>query len=161
MTFYAHFRNMDELVDACVRSIFLEASAAMAMPFVDGSANQAVIRNLRAFVKKCQEYYSFFAWVAASSRQVRVHQLFFEGMRIVFEERISRFKPQASTEIVDFFTSYEAAGSARLLMEFVLRHSEANESSLDTFLAVLARLWLPSAYTLLGIPEGQQRIERD
>ena len=90
VTFYSHLRDIDELIDAAAMGVIEEAGRAMAEPYVDEGAYQAVERNIRAFIAKAEEGRRLFAWIGKSSRRARLHELVFHSIRALAQGRVDR-----------------------------------------------------------------------
>lgn len=152
VTFYAHFRDLDELIDAAAMGIVEEAGKAMAQPYVDSGAYRAVERNILAFIAKAEEGRPLFAWIGGSSRRSRLHDLVFHSIRALAEGRAKELKAAGlGTGAAALALDYVAAGCARLVMDYLMGASEPNARAKREFLALLPRLWLPSIYGALGI----------
>lgn len=154
VTFYSHFRDMDELIDAAAMGVIDEAGRAMAEPYVDEGAYQAVERNIRAFIAKAEEGRPLFAWIGKSSRRARLHDLVFRSIRALAEGRAKELNA-AGTGTAALCLDYVAAGCARLVMDYLMGPTEPKARARREFLALLPRLWLPSLYGVLGISEAQ------
>jgi len=163
VTFYSHFRNLDELVDRAVKAALTESALAMKDPYVDPSATTEVAANIRAYIEALARHQALFAWVAQSSHRHRMNDLFFEGILEIVAERsglVSRLDPRPReggaspfSRKAELFMKYSAAGIARMLLGFALGEYSAQDIVLAEEL--LPSLWLPSAYEALGIPAGE------
>lgn len=150
VTFYAHFSDLDDVVEAAAAGVIEEAGKAMAEPYKDDTAYGAVERNIRAFLAKAEEGRPLFAWIGNSSRRARLHDLVFRSLRSLALERARELgAAEGGTEAL--FIDYIAAGCARLLMDFLMTAQEPDPAAKESFMALLPRLWLPSVYGALGI----------
>jgi AcrR family transcriptional regulator len=153
VTFYAHFKDMDALVDSAAMRVVEEAGRAMADPYVDAAAHAAVEANIREFVNAAERGRPLFRWIGNSSRRGRLHDLVFRAMRDIAFSRAAALG-WAGGETAELCLEYVSAGCARVLMDFLMSAEEPGPERKGAFLAILPRLWLPSIYGALGIGEG-------
>jgi AcrR family transcriptional regulator len=151
VTFYAHYRSLDELAEDCVRSCLVEAGAAMKEPFVDSTALSSVSDNVLGFIGTLEPKRAFLAWLSAGSRRSRLADLLFQGIADMIDARIERFSPSCSPLRRRLFVSFQAAGLSHLAMELLCGDKEAEASLVEELAALLPLLWLPSAYDVLQI----------
>jgi AcrR family transcriptional regulator len=149
VTFYAHFRNLDDLLDAALKAAFDEAAASMADSFIDETALEAVGENVRAYAAAILRHRAFLRWVYDSSSRDRLAALLGEGFRSALERRIGAVVSTCSARRRGLFAQYTSGGLASLVLGFLA--GESAPSDVDELADFLPKAWLPSAYMVLGI----------
>ncbi len=154
VTFYAHNGSIGELAEDCLRSIFLDAYAAMLPPRVDSGALSEVSRNLLAFIYALQPKRPFLAWLSASAHIMRIEDSLFEAIKAILDSRIEAFRPSCSPTRRRLYVDFQAAGLARLARDYLISGLDSQETAVEDISTLLPELWLPTAYRILGIAEG-------
>jgi AcrR family transcriptional regulator len=155
VTFYAHFSDLDDLIEAAAAGVIEEAGKAMSRPdHADSEAFHAIEDNLRAFLAKAEEGRTLFAWIGRSSRRARLHDLVFRSMRGIAAGRTEALGGRLDRTAA-LVLDYVAAGCARLLLDYLVEVEAPPAEIREEFFALLPRLWLPSIYKVLEIREGE------
>jgi AcrR family transcriptional regulator len=153
VTFYAHFRNLDDLLDAALLSIFDEAESAMAGMFVDDEAFEEVGNNVRTYAATLVRHKEFLRWVGVGSSSARLIAHLGEAFRIMIDRRIDAARPACASRRRELFSRYMAGGLANLVLG--LLSEDPSPSDIDEIASFLPEIWLPSSYIVLGIgPKG-------
>jgi AcrR family transcriptional regulator len=151
VTFYAHYRGLDDLAEDCVSSCLAEAGASMKEPFVDSTALSSAAENILGFIGTLEPKRAFLAWLSAGSRRSRLEDLLSQGIADMIDSRIEYFRPSCSPLRRRLFVSYQAAGLSHLAMEVLCGDKDADESLVEELASLLPLFWLPSAYDVLQI----------
>ena len=149
VTFYAHYRNLDELLDAAFDAVVGEASASMAEMFVDAEGLDEVAKNVRAYAEALLRHQGFLSWVYDSSSKDRLVARLGEALRSMFSRRIEAAGPACSARRSELFTRYAAGGLASLILGLIAEGPTA--ADIDELASFLPAVWLPSTYAVLGI----------
>jgi AcrR family transcriptional regulator len=166
VTFYSHFKSLDEIVERTVKAALTDSAAAMNDPIKDPSAKNEVAANIHAYVEALLRHKALFAWVAESSYRYRMNDLFFEGILEIVAARSALVsglglragegEKSSQARKTELFMIYSAAGISRMVLGLMLGEHGAEDIALAEEL--LPSLWLPSAYEALGILGGSDSI---